>query len=211
MGRSCSPKSVFGRGNALRSTLPFGVNGIRSSHMNARRNQFAGQFLCQSHSQHRSVECLFHFGNEIRNESSLTSSSSCTGNHDTVTHLRQFLDCRLDLRRIDANPPDLDLRISTPQVQQHPTRQHAPHVARAKHPPAVTAWIRHKRGLRQLGPPPIPCEKIRTADSDLACFADGYFLLVVIKQHHFLTFDGEAGGDSVAVDFGVLIQQIINE
>src|SRR4029077_9280989 len=90
---------------------------------------------------------------------------------------------RLDLPRLDPEPPHLHLRIRTPQELQHPVTTPARKVAGAVHPaPRSTKRIRHEPFRRQPRTTNIPARQTRTRNVKLTAHTSRYRLQTSVQN-----------------------------
>ena len=87
-------------------------------------------------------------------------------------------------------PPDLDLEIAPPQVQETAIGQQSAQIAGAEQAPVAALRIRHKDRLCQLGMAPIASGEIAAPHYDFADSAPGYRLPLGIPQQQLDIFRG---------------------
>ncbi len=102
-------------------------------------------------------------------------------------HHRMRRQHRIDLTQLDPEPPDLHLKITTPQKLQNrrPVRSgHPPdHITRAIHPPTRTERTRHEPPRRQPRPMHIPARQTGAEDVEFAAHP-GRDRTQPLIQHH---------------------------
>ena len=149
---SCSRSSGFGEGSAARSILPLGASGRRSSQTNAAGTYALGQLAPQESPQLGRARTNLVTRHCIRDQPFLTRLVLASQNRG-LPHVRVPAEGSLDLARLDAKSPDLDLLVDTPEKLDGPVRAIPDHVAGpVESCPGITAERAGDEFLRgQLG------------------------------------------------------------
>src|SRR6516164_10529379 len=124
-------------------------------------------------------------------------------NHRRLRHCGMPGERHLDLARLNAKAPQLDLLIRAPEEIQHPIRTPAREITSAAHPaPGRPERIGHKPLRRQPRSMQIVARKPRTGDIKLTTYSSRYQLEVPVQHISSRVPDRTPYGDSVLIASG---------
>ena len=117
--------------------------------------------------------------------------------HDAVPHLRVRAQHRLDLTRLDAKAPELELMVDPPPTLQPPVAPVPREIARTVHPRPglVSEGIGHEALGRQIGPVQVAARYSPASDVELPVRSQRHRLKPRIENVHAGVGDGTADGN----------------
>ena len=127
-------RRASGAGSALRSSLPLGVSGRRSSRTNAAGTMYSGSCARQRRAQRVDVESQ-RLAHDIGHQA-LVARHVLAREHHRLAHAGHVGQPRLDLAELDAEAADLHLEVVAAEELDVAVGQPAPQVAGLVHPRA---------------------------------------------------------------------------
>src|SRR5581483_6817723 len=140
----------------------------------------------------------------------LVSSSRAFDNDCGLFDRREVQERQLDLRDLDPVAPDLHPRISPAEVFQAAIRPQHPEVAGEEDGGSAQIRQSHQRGVRQLGPAPVPWNGTVAPDGDLADGPRRKWTQRLVQDEHVHIGNRVAGWDNRRQRWAVMENEVVS-